>query len=94
MKWKNGDVMTGKRFHIINGAENLAKYGIFCKPVLKDEETGEQYILALDLMDLLNELHEEKQHLKKLFEVADRLIDAHCNEEVRKSWFELIQNGE
>lgn len=53
-----------ERFHIINGAENFAKYGIFCKPVLEDEVTGEQYILALDLMDLLNELHEENEQLK------------------------------
>ena len=61
--------MTAKRFHIINGAENLAKYGIFCKQVLEDEETGEQYISALDLMDLLNELHEENKKLKQVNEM-------------------------
>ena len=54
-----------KRFHIINGAENLVKYGIYCKPVLVDEETGKQYVLALDLMDILNELYEENKELKQ-----------------------------
>ena len=74
--------MTEKRFHIINGAENLAKYGIFCKPVLEDEETGEQYILALDLMDLLNALHEENEHYKALFfEIVETaLTDKNCRE--------------
>ena len=59
-----------KRFHIINGAGNLVKYGIFCKPVLVDEETGKQYVSALDLTDLLNDLHEDKkanEHLLRVY---------------------------
>lgn len=63
--------MKDKRFHIINGVDNLAKYGIFCKPVLEDGETGEQYILALDLMDLLNHLHEEKEDMATKKEDAE-----------------------
>ena len=57
--------MTEKRFHIINDADNLQKYGIFCKPVVVDNETDKKYILALDLLDLLNKLNEENVRLKQ-----------------------------
>ena len=56
--------MTEKRFHIINDADNLQKYGIFCKPVVVDNETDKKYILALDLLDLLNKFYEENEELK------------------------------
>lgn len=56
--------MTENRFHIINDAGNLQKYGIFCKPVVVDNETDKKYILALDLLDLLNNQHEEIQRLE------------------------------
>ena len=56
--------MTEKRFHIINDVGYLQKYGIFCKPVVVDDETDKKYILALDLLDLLNALHEENNNLK------------------------------
>ena len=56
--------MTEKRFHIINDAGNLQKYGIFCKPVVVDNETDKKYILALDLLDLLNNQHEEIQRFE------------------------------
>ena len=73
-------LMTGeKRFHIINGADNLAKYGIFCKPVLEDGETGEQYILALDLMDLLNALHDENKELNEFMENTINTLQASFN---------------
>ena len=58
--------MSEQRFHIINDVGNLQKYGIFCKPVVVDNETGEKYILALDLLDLLNSLSEENEELKQL----------------------------
>ena len=57
--------MTEKRFHIINDVGNLQKYGIICKPVVVDNETDKKYILALDLLDLLNALHEENNNLKQ-----------------------------
>ena len=63
--------MTEKRFHIINDADNLQKYGIFCKPVVVDNETDKKYILALDLLDLLNTLHEENQELHKTINELD-----------------------
>ena len=63
--------MTEKRFHIINDADNLQKYGIFCKPVVVDNETDKKYILALDLLDLLNTLHEENQELHKTIKELD-----------------------
>ena len=57
--------MTEQRFHIINDVGNLKKYGIICKPVVVDNETDKKYILALDLLDLLNALHEENNNLKQ-----------------------------
>ena len=56
--------MTEKRFHIINDAGNLQKYVILCKPVVVDDETDKKYILALDLLDLLNKLEEENRQLR------------------------------
>ena len=59
------EYMTEQRFHIINDVGNLKKYGIICKPVVVDNETDKKYILALDLLDLLNALHEENNNLKQ-----------------------------
>ena len=59
---------TNKRFHIINDGDNLQKYGIFCKPVVVDNETDKKYILALDLLDLLNTHHEENIKIKSLID--------------------------
>ena len=55
--------MTEKRFHIINDADNLQKYGI-----VVDNKTNKKYILVLDLLDLLNAHQEEIIKIKSLID--------------------------
>ena len=49
----------------MNVEDPLHEYGRWCKPVLEDGETGKQYEQALQLMDLLNDLSDENNHLQK-----------------------------
>ena len=56
--------MTEKRFYLMNVEDPLHEYGRWCKPVLEDGETGKQYEGALEVMDLLNVLHDENEQLK------------------------------
>jgi hypothetical protein len=62
-------MMTEKRFYLMNVEDEFHEYGRWCKPVLEDGETGKQYEDALDLMELLNRLHEEKEQLKQQLEL-------------------------
>lgn len=58
------DVDGEKRFYLMNVEDELHEYGRWCKPVLEDGETGKQYEHALDVMNLLNNLYEEKEYWK------------------------------
>ena len=49
----------------MNVEDPLHEYGRWCKPVLEDGKTGKQYENALEVMDLLNELNDENEQLRK-----------------------------
>lgn len=60
--------MTEKRFYLMNVEDPLHEYGRWCKPVLEDGETGKQYEGALEVMNLLNTLHEENNAFKNIIQ--------------------------
>ena len=74
--------MTEKRFKL---SEPHGAY-------LVDMEDDENYIVGHwdndddKIIDLLNLQDQENKNLRRVFEVADRLIMAHCNDDVKKSW--------
>lgn len=80
--------MTEKRFHIINDAGNLQKYGILCKPVVVDNETDKKYILALDLLDLLNNQHEEIQRFE--IDLEDMVDIKNKYKKEREDYYEMF----
>lgn len=69
--------MTEKRFYLMNIEDPLHEYGRWCKPVLEDGETMNQYENALEVMDLLNEFNDENKQLKKENELLKQDLE-HC----------------
>lgn len=80
------DNMTEKRFYLMNVEDPFHEYGRWCKPVLEDGETEKQYENALEVMDLLNKLHEEKEIAIDGIKIADELIKKYGSEELKHEW--------
>ena len=63
--------MTKKRFEMVTVEDPLWEYGTHLKEVLQDNLTGKQYRAVSRLVNLLNELAEENEELKRKLEYCE-----------------------